>query len=365
MNAPVITIYVRHTPGCKRDGDEFTKLCNCRKHLRWQQDGKRYRKQAGTRSWAEAEEIKNLMVNQIAGREFGLPRIGKTLAAACDAFLKGKRVKGIDANTLARYASLTKLFVQFCAGRNVFTVAGVDMELLTEYKATWPERYKSSATRHFVQLVLRVFLNFCHHSGWLPLVPKMDPVKIDQPPTTPLTEAEYERLLSAPKTSPQTRAIMQLMRWSGLAVRDASCLRRDELLYSAQKTYHVVTDRQKTGVHVSVPIPTVVALEILVAARKGGEFLFWNGVSTALNFSKMEGQRISWAFERANIRSDQHMVSHRLRDTFACHLLSKGVPMEEVSKLLGHASIATTEKHYAPWAKGRQDRVNALVTATF
>jgi len=59
------------------------------------------------------------------------------------------------------------------------------------------------------------------------------------------------------------------------------------------------------------------------------------------------------------------MMSHRLRDTFAVDLLQKGVPLEEVSKLLGHTSIKTTEKHYAAWIKGRQDRLDSLVMGTW
>jgi integrase/recombinase XerD len=59
------------------------------------------------------------------------------------------------------------------------------------------------------------------------------------------------------------------------------------------------------------------------------------------------------------------MRSHRLRDTFAVDLLQKGVPLEEVSKLLGHESIKTTEKSYARWVKGRQDRLDSLVRATW
>jgi integrase len=59
------------------------------------------------------------------------------------------------------------------------------------------------------------------------------------------------------------------------------------------------------------------------------------------------------------------MMSHRLRDTFAVVLLSKGVPPEEVSKLLGHESIKTTERHYAKWIKGRQDRLDSLVVGTW
>jgi hypothetical protein len=45
--------------------------------------------------------------------------------------------------------------------------------------------------------------------------------------------------------------------------------------------------------------------------------------------------------------------------------LKEGIPLEEVSKLLGHASIRTTEKHYAPWVKSRQDRLDDLVMATW
>jgi hypothetical protein len=55
----------------------------------------------------------------------------------------------------------------------------------------------------------------------------------------------------------------------------------------------------------------------------------------------------------------------RLRDTFAVDLLEKGGPLEEVSKLLGHESIKTTERSYAKWVKGRQDRLDNLVTGTW
>jgi len=39
--------------------------------------------------------------------------------------------------------------------------------------------------------------------------------------------------------------------------------------------------------------------------------------------------------------------------------------MEEVSKLLGHESIKTTEKSYSAWAKIRQDRLNKLGIGTW
>ncbi len=49
--------------------------------------------------------------------------------------------------------------------------------------------------------------------------------------------------------------------------------------------------------------------------------------------------------------------AHRFRDTFAVELLLAGVPIERVSVLLGHSSVAATEKYYAPRAKARQEQV--------
>ena len=39
---------------------------------------------------------------------------------------------------------------------------------------------------------------------------------------------------------------------------------------------------------------------------------------------------------------------HDLRRTFGFNLIRRGMPIYEVSKLLGHKSVATTERHYAP-----------------
>ena len=133
----------------------------------------------------------------------------------------------------------------------------------------------------------------------------------------------------------------------------------------AKGMYRVVVARQKTGTDVSVPIPSDVAEEILAAPSPNPAYIFWNGKSTSRAQVTMWGGRyMRPLFEAAGVRSG-HMVSHRLRDTFAVDLLQKGVPMEEVSKLLGHTSIRTTEKHYAKWVKGRQDRLDSLVMGTW
>ena len=39
---------------------------------------------------------------------------------------------------------------------------------------------------------------------------------------------------------------------------------------------------------------------------------------------------------------------HDLRRTFGLNLIKQGMSIYKVSKLLGHKSVSTTDKHYAP-----------------
>ena len=363
MSTPIITIFVRHRPGCKWTGEEFHKGCKCRKHFRWSQGGKQYRKQAGTRSWVEAEENKRRLEAHLSGKTPEAPKNGQPLREAVDVFLNDKQAQGLTPDTLSKYKLQLGRLVSFCEDSRVFTVQGITLDLLVKFRGTWTNLYESSYTRSVVQKRLRVFLRFCHDAGWLAQVPRLSPIKTDEPPTLPLTDDEYARILKAiPSDNPKLRALVQLMRWSGLAVRDATMLKRTAIIKDGGKggIYRIVVARQKTGTSVSVPIPPAVAAELL-AVLNNPVYVFWDAASTEQWAAHAMSRAISELFTRAKIKTDGHMKSHRLRDTFAVDLLQKGVPLEEVSKLLGHESVNTTEKHYSKWVKGRQDRLDSLV----
>lgn len=67
----------------------------------------------------------------------------------------------------------------------------------------------------------------------------------------------------------------------------------------------------------------------------------------------------------ANIRKPDGELKrchpHMFRDTFAVEMLLAGVPIDQVSILLGHASVKVTEKSYAPFVKARQVQLQESV----
>ena len=80
--------------------------------------------------------------------------------------------------------------------------------------------------------------------------------------------------------------------------------------------------------------------------------------------AKPQTARANWSryldslFDLAKVE-DGH--SHRFRDTFAVELLLAGTPLETVSVLLGHSSVKITEKHYRPWVRSLQRKLEEEV----
>ena len=116
-------------------------------------------------------------------------------------------------------------------------------------------------------------------------MPRLSPIRMDEPPTLPLSDSQYDKLLKiipssfTVKKGKRVHALIRLMRFSGLAIRDAVTLERDELQHDKnQNLYRITTSRQKTGVHVSVPIPPDLAVELIEVMKlnKNPRYIFWN-----------------------------------------------------------------------------------------
>jgi site-specific recombinase XerD len=106
---------------------------------------------------------------------------------------------------------------------------------LNSWRNGWVFREKSYSQRGHNNMV-KAFFKWAIRFDYLEKDPmsKLDAISVIPVPTLPLQNDEYPRMLTAVNFLPSTlqtkvRCHMLLMRWSGLAIRDASCLPVDAL----------------------------------------------------------------------------------------------------------------------------------------
>lgn len=160
------------------------------------------------------------------------------------------------------------------------------------------------------------------------------------------------------------RALLLLMRWSGLAIRDAVTLERERL----NKNDEILLYRAKTGVPVFVKLPPDVAKalrEVPPGPKPNPRYFFWSGNGEQKSAVADWQRAFRRLFKRADLKkpdgSNKRCFPHMLRDTFAIELLLNDVPIDQVALLLGHESVKTTEKHCSPFVKARQEQLIASV----
>jgi integrase len=149
------------------------------------------------------------------------------------------------------------------------------------------------------------------------------------------------------------RALVLLLRYSGLRIRDAVTLAGSRVVDNKLFLYTA-----KTGTPVFCPLPDAVVEALAGCPAENNLYPFWSGESKPKSAVGDWQRSLRKLFVLAGV-PDGH--AHRFRDTFATELLLSGVPIERVSMLLGHKSVAVTEKHYSPWVRARQEQLEADV----
>jgi site-specific recombinase XerD len=128
--------------------------------------------------------------------------------------------------------------------------------------------------------------------------------------------------------------------YTGISFIDMNSLTKDNIVKGIDGNDWIVTKRQKTNTSVKIPLLDQ-AKEIIVKYQDNIRAVASNSL-----LPKFSNQKInSYLKEIADLCNiHKHLTFHIARHTFATTItLSNGVPIETVSKLLGHTKIATTQ----------------------
>jgi integrase/recombinase XerC len=263
-----------------------------------------------------------------------------------------KHEKNASPHTIAGYRRDLVQLVRYLEERKS-SLKEVDNIILRGFLASRYERGEKKSTIGRKLASIRSFFQFCVRKHWM----EHNPAKVVSTPkqdkTVPsfLTEKEMQEFLDLPQTSKgldlRDRAMMELMYATGIRVSELVGINLDDINFS-ERLIRIRGKGKK---------------ERLVPFGKAAEesLRFYLRVRSSINKGKVEIKPVflNYLGKRLSPRSVERIVDkyiqrsavrrkispHSLRHSFASHLLSRGADLRVIQELLGHESLATTQKY--------------------
>lgn len=299
-----------------------------------------YREQSAIREQVTAEEIKCLLLGMASGQETLLDyfhtfienferRVGVNRSA------KSAKTYRNTYNHLTRFLSerLRLSDIPFSALDRSF-VDKFDLYLRTERQLA-PRTVILNMSR------LHTVVNKALAAGII----TADPFAGYEPPRPErkqryLTRKELKRLMTTPLSSSRLYLVRDLFLFScytGISYGDMCRLTVENLETAEDRTVWIKAAREKTGVEFEIPLLDL-PLHIIDKYRdttSGGKLLPMYG-NSELNKGLKQLATVCGI--------DRKLTFHMARHTYATEIaLSHGVPMETVSRMLGHSRVDTTQ----------------------
>ena len=130
-----------------------------------------------------------------------------------------------------------------------------------------------------------------------------------------------------------TRDIFVFSTFTGLSFIDMKELKHSDIVTINGGTW-IISQRHKTQIPFQVKLLNI-PLEIIRKYQQGGQNVF-----PPMEYRTM-AKRIHRVMDECGFQ--KHITMHCARHSFAVLALNKGVPIESVSRILGHTNITTTQ----------------------
>lgn len=191
---------------------------------------------------------------------------------------------------------------------------------------------------------LRKMITLAYNMEWVDRDPfVMFKPKMEKKEREFLTEMELQRIESLSCSIDRLMTVKDLFVfgcYTGMSYVDIMKLKKDNVLLGIDGNNWIMTERLKTKTPVKIPLLPVVE-SLIEKYEDHPRTMFSGGLMPYLSNQKLN----SYLKEIADMCGiNKNLTFHMARHTFATTVtLSNGVPIETVSKLLGHTKIVTTQ----------------------
>ncbi|MBD0824415.1 site-specific integrase [Aestuariibaculum marinum] len=244
-----------------------------------------------------------------------------------------------------------KRFLESSRKTNDIYLKQLNFEFLCDFvaylKNYWPEGHPRQISNNTVMKHvqrLRKMVTLAYHMEWI----EKDPF-VKWKSVFEKREREFLSNLEITKLENHEFVIDRLARvrdlfifscFTGISYIDIMSLTEDNLVKGIDGSLWIFTERKKSKTKVKIPL--LDKAEALIKKYQGHPM---TSVSGTL-FPQITNEKLNFYLKEVALACGikKHLTFHMARHTFATTVtLSNGVPIETVSKLLGHTKIATTQ----------------------
>lgn len=239
-------------------------------------------------------------------------------------------------------------------------IVGFD-NFLRSYTPKHPQPSISNNTimKHIQRL--RKMVTMAFHNEWIERDPFIKfKTKLVKKERDFLTQEELERLEKFSSLVGRlnfTKDLFIFICYTGIAHGDLMQLKKTDLVEGQDHNLWVQTKRKKTSTPIKIPLlPKALELIKKYENYKEAEVI-------GRLFPKLSNQKMNSYLKEIGelLKIKKNLTSHVARHTFATTVtLSNGVPIETVSKLLGHTKMATTQIYARVLEKKVSEDMNIL-----
>jgi integrase len=283
-----------------------------------------------------------------------------TLAEAVKKFLAERENSGHRPKSILRYQYSLERLTTFLAGKGVTQLRAVRVDDLSDWKAAWTGQTDLGKQKE--QERLRTFFRWCERRKYIEDNPTEGLTAVKAPKggkRERFTDEQVAQIFKAidevypdPAQAAKVHSFLLVLRYTALRIGDVTNLQKSHLV-GDRLFLHATKNEQ--------PVYTVVpkcVLDALKEIETASEFYFFPG-----NDGTLETWKKKWSLILQPIyeKSGVKYRSHAWRDTLVYKLLRANVPIEVISRLLGHSDVKMTWDHYSAWVPELQQRLETTV----
>jgi len=247
-------------------------------------------------------------------------------------------VEGKSKGTIKQYRYTIKKMFEFLGNKRYDEITSRD---IMAWLASFKVRGNKSRTVKNNRNCASAFFNWMYREGIIEKNPfnSIQTIKVPEEELKAFSSEEIDTIRSNCK-KPVERAMVEMLLSSGLRISELCNLKIEDVDFNDLTIYVRCGKGGKDRTVYFTPVARKYLKKYLKESKHKSEYVFTNRYG-----NKYQPGGMRFITTEMSKRCQIHIHPHRFRRTLATDLAEKGMPIQEIQKLLGHTSIETTRKY--------------------